>query len=73
MVQGTADSGSLVDMVRAMGSGLPVRLAVFLYLQSLLDAFFAPVFMTLLYFAVKRRQAAASRPAAPGASDAGRS
>jgi hypothetical protein len=70
MVQGTADSGSLLDMVRAMGSGLPVRLAVFRYLQSLLDAFFTPVFMTLLYFAMKRRQAVASRPAAPVAPDA---
>jgi hypothetical protein len=64
MVQGTADSGSLADMFRTMGSGLPVRLAVFLYLQSLLNAFFAPVFMTLLYFEMKRRKAAASRSAA---------
>jgi hypothetical protein len=57
MVQGTADSGSLADMFRAMGSGLPVRLAVFLCLQSLLKAFFMPVFMTLLYFEMKRRKA----------------
>ncbi|MCX7029696.1 MAG: hypothetical protein NTU62_06195 [Spirochaetes bacterium] len=64
MVQGTADSGSLLDMFRAMGSGLPVRLAGFLYLQSLLNAFFAPVFMTLLYFEMKRRKAEASRSAA---------
>ncbi len=63
MVQGTADAGSLVDMLRTMGSGLPVRLAIFLYLQSLLKAFFAPVFMTLLYFAMKRRKAEASRQA----------
>jgi len=62
MVQGTADSGSLLDMFRAMGSGLPVRLAVFQYLQGLLNAFFAPVFMTLLYFEMKRRKAEASRP-----------
>jgi hypothetical protein len=65
MVQGTADSGSLLDMFRAMGSGLPVRLAVFLYLQSLLGALFAPVFLTLLYFEMKRRKAEASRPIAP--------
>jgi hypothetical protein len=63
MVQGTADAGSLVDMLRAMGSGMPVRLAIFLYLQSLLKAFFAPVFMTLLYFAMKQRKAEASRQA----------
>jgi hypothetical protein len=61
MVQGTADAGSLVDMFRTMGSGLPVRLAIFLYLQSLLKAFFAPVFMTLLYFAMKERKSEASR------------
>jgi hypothetical protein len=64
MVQGTADSGSLADMVRSMGSGLPARLAIFLYLQSMLRAFFAPVFMTLLYFAMKRRQAELSRQSA---------
>jgi hypothetical protein len=56
MVGGTADAGSLVDMIRAMGSGLPVRLAVFMYLQSLLNAMFAPSFMTLLYFEMKRRR-----------------
>ena len=55
MVQGTADAGSLADMLRAMGSGMPVRLAIYLYLQSLLNAFFAPPFMTLLYVAMKRR------------------
>jgi hypothetical protein len=55
MVRGTSDAGSLADMIRAMGSGLPVRLAVYLYLQSLLNALFAPVFMALLYFAMKRR------------------
>jgi hypothetical protein len=55
MVQGTADAGSLADMVRAMGTGLPVRLAVYLYLQSLLNAFFVPVFMALLYVAMKQR------------------
>ena len=65
MVQGTADSGSLLDMFRAMGSGLPVRLAVFQYLQRLRNAFFAPVFMTLLYFEMKRRKAEASRPGVP--------
>lgn len=63
MVQGTADAGSLLDMFRAMGAGLPVRLAVFLYLQSLLDAFFAPPFMTLLYVAMKRRVSEAALPA----------
>lgn len=60
MVQGTADAGSLVDMLRTMGSGLPVRLAIFLFLSNLLKAFFAPAFMTLLYFAMKRRKAEAS-------------
>lgn len=75
MVQGTADTGSLVDMFQAMGSGLPVRLSVFLYLQSLLNAFFAPVFMTLLYFAMKRRAAelsgqTAALPDAPGTASA---
>jgi hypothetical protein len=63
MVQGTADAGSLVDMLRTMGSGLPVRLAIFLFLSSLLKAFFAPAFMTLLYFAMKRRKAEASSSA----------
>jgi hypothetical protein len=63
MVRGTADAGSLVDMLRTMGSGLPVRLAIFLYLSSLLRAFFAPVFMTLLYFAMKQRKAEDSRRA----------
>ena len=56
MVRGTADAGSLLDMIRAMGSGLPVRLAVFQYLRSMLNAFFAPAFMTLLYFEMKRRR-----------------
>lgn len=61
MVQGTAeDAGSLLDMVRAMGAGLPVRLAVFLFLQSLLKAFFVPPFMTLLYVAMKRRASEAA-------------
>jgi hypothetical protein len=55
MVQGTARAGSLLDMIRAMGAGLPVRLAVFQYLHSVLTAFFAPAFMTLLYFEMKRR------------------
>jgi len=55
MVRGTADASSLADMVRAMGSGLPVRLAVTMYLQSLLGALFAPAFMTLLYVEMKRR------------------
>jgi hypothetical protein len=71
MVQGTADAGSLVDMFRTMGSGLPVRLAVFLYLQSLLNAFFAPVFMTLLYFEMKRRRAEASRSMAESSAPVG--
>jgi hypothetical protein len=65
MVRGTADAGSFADMLRAMGSGLPVRLAVYLYLQSLLNACFAPVFMTLLYFEMKRRKSEAAAPATP--------
>lgn len=66
MVEGTADARSLLDMFRAMGAGLPVRLAVFLFLQSLLNAFFAPPFMTLLYLAMKRRAAEAALPAPSG-------
>jgi hypothetical protein len=65
MIQGTADAGSLADMVRAMGAGLPVRLAVTLYLQSLLNAFFAPVFMTLLYVEMKRRRSEQDGNTAP--------
>jgi hypothetical protein len=71
MVRGTADAGSLVDMLRTMGSGMPVRLAIFLFLSSLLKAFFAPVFMTLLYFAMKRRKAEGSRSAAESSAPVG--
>ena len=63
MVKGTADAVSLADMLRTMGAGLPVRLSIFLYLSALLKAFFTPVFMTLLYFAMKQRTAEASRQA----------
>ncbi len=77
IMEGTADSDSLLEMIRTMGSGLPLRLAILVYLQGLLNAFFAPVFMTLLYLDRKRRAseasaadlaaaaAAAPRPSAP--------
>jgi hypothetical protein len=57
LVEGASGTGSLTDMLRSMGSGMPLRLALFMYLQSLLNAFFTPVFMTLLYFEMKRRRA----------------
>ena len=48
------------------GSGLPLRLAILVYLQGLLNAFLSPVFMTLLYLERKRRasEASAAGPAA---------
>jgi hypothetical protein len=56
MLRGAADVDSIVDMLRVMGSGLPVRLAIFQYLQGILDALVAPAFMTLLYVEMKRRR-----------------
>ena len=69
MLEGTADTDSLLEMIRTMGSGLPLRLAILVYLQGLLNAFFAPVFMTLLYLERKRRasEASAADPAAAAA------
>jgi hypothetical protein len=60
MLEGTGDTDSLLEMIRAMGSGLPLRLAILVYLQGLLNAFFSPVFMTLLYLERKRRASEAS-------------
>jgi hypothetical protein len=75
ILEGSADTDSLLEMIQTMGSGLPLRLAILVYLQGLLNAFFAPVFMTLLYIERKRRaseasaadpaEAAALRPPAP--------
>jgi hypothetical protein len=67
MVEGGTDTDSLLEMIRTMGSGLPLRLAILVSLSGLLNAFFAPVFMTLLYLDRKRRASAASAadPAAP--------
>jgi hypothetical protein len=75
MLEGGAGTDSLLEMIRTMGSGLPLRLAILVYLQGLLNAFFAPVFMTLLFLERKRRAsetsaadaaaAAASQPHAP--------
>ncbi len=66
MLEGTGDTDSLLEMIRAMGTGLPLRLAILVYLQGLLNAFFSPVFMTLLYLERKRRasEASAAGPAA---------
>jgi hypothetical protein len=73
MLEGGAGTDSLLQMIRTMGSGLPLHLAILVYLQGLLNAFFTPVFMTLLYLERKRRAseasaadpAAAAPPAAP--------
>jgi hypothetical protein len=67
MLEGGADTDSLLEMIRTMGSGLPLRLAVLVSLSGLLNAFFTPVFMTLLYLERKRRasEASAVGPAAP--------
>jgi hypothetical protein len=64
-VAGSTDATSLPEMIRAMGTGLPLRLAIFSWLQGLLTALLAPVFMTLLYLERKRRQSdeAAALPA----------
>ena len=59
LLEDTADPDSLLEMIRSMGSILPLRLALLGYLQGLLNALFAPVFMTLLYLERKRRASAA--------------
>ena len=58
---GNADLNvSLMKLLAGMGR----KLGLMAYLQSLLAGFVSPVFMTLLFFALKKRRKSSKRPAA---------
>ncbi len=60
-----------LSLMRSVLAGLGSRLAILVYLQNLFAAFVVPVFMSLLFFELRKRtDAPAAAPAAPDAGGA---